>query len=268
MNLNRVIQSIFIMLAVVGVFAAMARNAYGFDFIGVACLGLAGMFMIQLVWRVISEYGSITRADIPELAELFLLSLLTLLFGLRAFYIYVDYGELIYNGVCALQMVVYAFIGYKVFEGTRNSNKTLATNLGFFYVSILLFLLSIALRSKAAWSLGLGVLALITAFPFFISVARQKKFEVGSKSISLLQFIMASKNKAGLLFLFFISSALFTGLNYGGVIPAIENVERPKDYIELINQAESGKEKPVDGQYQHEKYKAAIDNFLKRHEKK
>lgn len=268
MNLNRVIQSILIMLAVVGVFAAMARNAYGFDFVGVACLGLAGLFIIQLVWKLISEYGSITRTDIPELAELILLSMLTLLFGLRAFYIYVDYSEIIFNGVCALQMVVYAFIGYKVFEGTRNSNKTLATNFGFFYASILLFLLSIALRSKAAWSLGLGVLALITAFPFFISVARQKKFEIDSKSVSLLHFIMVSKNKAGLLFLFFISSALFTGLNYWGVIPAIENVDRPKDYIELINQAETGKEKPVDGKYQHEKYKEAMTKFLERHGKK
>jgi len=265
MNLNKVIQTILIMLALVGVFAAMARNAYGFDFIGVACLGLAGLFTIQLGWTLISEYGAITRAEIPELGELFLLSLLTLLFGLRAFYIYVDYSEFIFIGVCVLQIVVYAFIGYKVFAGTRSSNKALAANLGFFYASILLFLLSIAVRSKAAWSLGLGVLALITAFPFFIVVAQQKKFEVESKSISLLQFIVASKNKAGLLFLFFISSALFTGLNYWGAIPAIENVDRPKDYIELINQAESGKEKPVNGQYQHEKYKEAMDRFVKRH---
>lgn len=268
MNLNRVIQSLLVVLAVVGIFAAMARNAYGFDFIGVACLGLAGLLMIQLAWRLMSEYGSITHGDIPELVELFLLSLLTLLFGLRAFYIYVDYSEIIFNGVCALQMAVYAFIGYKVFAGTRSSNKALAANLGFFYFSILLFLLSIAFRSKATWSLGLGVLALITALPFFISVLRQKKYEIDSKSISLLHFIVVSKNKAGLLFLFFISSALFTGLSYFSIIPSIENVERPKDYIELINQAETGKEKPVDGKYQHEKYKETMDVFLKRHGKK
>lgn len=265
MRIDKVIQAILLAVVVVGIFAAMARNAYGFDFIGVACLGLAGLLMIQLAWRLISEFGSITRADILEMAELILLAMLTLLFGLRAFYFYVDYSEIIFNGVCALQIVVYAFIGYKVFEGTRNSNKTLANNLAFFYASILLFLLSIALRSMATWSMGLGVLALITALPFFIVVARQKKFEVASKSISLLQFIVASKNKAGLLFLFFISSALFTGLNYWGAIPAIENVERPKDYIELINQAETGNEKPVDGQYQHEAYKEAMDRFVKRH---
>jgi len=265
MNLNRVIQSILIMLAVVGVFAAMARNAYGFDFIGMACLGLAVLLMIQLGWRLISEFGSITRTEIPELTELFLLSLLTLLFGLRAFYIYVDYSELIFNGVCALQMVVYAFIGHKVFEGMRNANKTLANTLAFFYASILLFLLSIAFRSMATWSMGLGVLALITALPFIITIARQQKFEVESKSISVLHVVVASKNKAGLLFLFFISSALFTGLNYWGAIPAIENVDRPKDYVELINSAESGKEKPVNGKYKHEAYKEAMTRFLERH---
>jgi hypothetical protein len=245
----------------------MARNAYGFDLIGVACLSLAVLFVIQLVWRVISEYGAITRADAPEMLELVLLSLLTLLFGFRAFYIYVNYSEIIFNGLCALQIFVYSYMGYKIFGDTRKSNKPLANNLVFFYSSILLSLLSIAVRSIATWSLALGVLALLTTLPIFISVGQQKKFEVNSKSISLLHFIVVSKNKAGLLFLFFISSALFTGLNYWGVIPSIENVDRPKDYIELINRAEAGKEKPVNGQYQHAKYKAAMDKFVERHGK-
>jgi hypothetical protein len=36
-------------------------------------------------------------------------------------------------------------------------------------------------------------------------------------------------------------------------------------YIELINQAETGKEKPVNGRYRHEIYKEQMDKFLARH---
>ena len=38
--------------------------------------------------------------------------------------------------------------------------------------------------------------------------------------------------------------------------------------IELINNAETGRENPVDGQYQHEVYKEAMDKFLERHGEK
>jgi hypothetical protein len=268
MGINRIIQSVLFALVILGVFAAMAKNAYGFDFIGIACLGLSLLFLVQLIWKFVNEYGSLGRADLPELAELVLLSLLTFLFGLRAFYIYVDFGEMIFNAVCLLQVILYSVIGYREVTNARKGSKLLAQKVIFFYASLLLFLLSITIRTNTTGSIAVGALALLVAIPFIISIAAGKKYEVGVKGVSLLQFIVVSKNKAGLLFLFFISSAFFTGLSYFNIIPSIENVERPKDYIELINQAETGKEKPVDGKYRHERYKEAMDAFLKRHDKK
>jgi hypothetical protein len=58
------------------------------------------------------------------------------------------------------------------------------------------------------------------------------------------------------------------GLSNFRIIPSIENTDKPKTYIELINQAETGKEKPVNGKYNHEIYKEAMDKFLARHEDK
>jgi hypothetical protein len=265
MNLNKVIQTIFIMLALVGVFAAMARNGYGFDFIGVACFGLAALFLIQLVWKVVNEYGTLLRSDITEMAELLLLSLLMLMFGLRTFYIYIDRADIIFSMVCVFQLALYAWMGYHLFSSMRVENKALALRLIFFYLSLTFFFLSILTRTKATLSMTFGLLALLSSIPFFISLAKRERFEIHEKSVTVLTFIIKSKNKAGLLFLFFISSALFTGLSYFKIIPTIENVDRPTAYVELINQAESGNEKPVNGQYQHEKYKEVMDKFLERH---
>ena len=268
MNLNRIIQSLLLMLALVGVFAAMARNAYGFDFIGVACLGLAILYLLQVTWKVISEYGSLSREAVPEIFELLLLAVLTTFFSLRAFYIYLDFSEVIFYTVCVLQIIVYMIIGYRTYAAVRKESKELATLVVFFFSSLTFFLFFILTRVNTSVSMIFAGLALLAAAPVIFSAAKRQHFEVKSKAVSFLQFVIASRNKAGLLFLFFISSTLFTGLTYFRVIPSIENTDRPKDYIDLISNAEAGKEKPINGHYQHEQYKQALDKFLSRHAKK
>jgi len=111
----------------------------------------------------------------------------------------------------------------------------------------------------------IGALAVVVSIPFIYLLLRQKKFDYKNKSISLLQFIISSGNKAGILFLFFIFSAIYVGLSTFRIIPGIENADKPGAYIELINLAETGREKPVNGRYQHEIYKDAMDKFLQRH---
>ena len=268
MNQSKITQTILIMLALVGAFAAMARNAYGFDFIGVACFGLAALFLMQLVWKVVNEYGTLSRNDIPEMAELLLLSLLLLMFGLRAFYIYVNYGDQIFNLIIGFQIPVYLMLGYFAWSEIKKRNPSQALNIVSLFASVFVFLLSLLMRTNAFVFVSLGILAVAVALPFVISVIRQKQLEWKSKTITLLRYVIASKTKTGLLFLFFISSVLFSGLGYLKVIPAIQNAEQPKDYIELINRAESGQEKLVDGKFQHEKYKEAMEKFLDRHGKK
>ncbi len=264
-KLGQLLQSLLLALIVVGIFAAMARNAYGFDLIGSACMGIAVLFLFQVVWKVIGEHGILNRSDIQEMAELVLLAFLLLLFGLRAFYIYIDFGEIMLYSVPVLLLVVYTFIGYDRVTLTKKENASLGQNLIFFYSSTGLFLLSLSTRFNALWSMILGVAAVMVAMPFFISILRRQQFEIKGKSTTSFQFVVASKNKAGLLFIFFISSALYTGLSQFDLIPEIENSTRPKNYIELINQAETGEEKKTDGKYHHEKYKEAMNKFLERH---
>lgn len=266
MKLNQVLQSIFIALALVGLFAMMAQNGYGYTVMGTACFGLAILYFAQAGWNLFDVFSSMEKKDILGIAELFLLALLLMLFGFRAFYLRPPFIDFIFILLCGLLMTTYYFIGSGIFATSKKENSGLAKEIVFFYSAILFFLLSLGVRNiSPTWSVVIGGVAFLASVPFLISVLRQKKYEHSGKTISIFQLIAGSKNKAGLLFLFFISSALYTGLAAIDIIPAIENASKPRTYIELINNAETGKEKPVNGKYQHEKYKEAMDRFMARH---
>ena len=269
MKLSKILQSVLFALLIIGIFAAMAKNSYGFTFMGSACFGLAILYMGQLLWKLIDDYSSLGKNDVAGLMEPVLLAMALVLFGLRALYIYLTIGELLFMLVCALLFLVYLSTGIRTFNSIKNVNSGLAWNMAFIYSSLLFFLLALATRNiHLQLSSALGVVAMLVALPFLYSAISQKKYETSGKTVSLIQSIGASKNKAGLLFIFFISSALYSGLTYLSIIPEIENADRPKDYIELVRNAESGNEESVNGRYQHQKYKEAMDKFLKRHSDK
>lgn len=265
MKLDKIVQSLLVALLIIGVFASMAKNSYGFTFMGTASFGLAFLYMVQLIWRLIDDYAGLSKKNVAEIMELLLLAAMLLLFGFRAQYIYLTNGELIFAVVCGSLVLVYTSIAYGIYQSRRENNK-LANVTFFFYASIPIFLLAVAFRTiNAVWSSAFGAAGTLVSLPFLWSLVRNQEFEYAGKPISSFQFIASSKNKAGLLFIFFLSSALYTGLTSASVIPQIEYGDRPKDYIELIREAESGREKPVDGKYHHELYKEAMDRFLKRH---
>ncbi len=138
--------------------------------------------------------------------------------------------------------------------------------LAFFYLAILLFILSLGIRIiNPNWSSMIGLLGAVASAPFMVSILLKKQYDYSSGSITLFQFVVKTRNKAGLLFMFFILSGIYVGLSNLNIIPAIENAEKPRTYIQLINNAESGLEKPINGKYKHEIYKEAMDKFLKRH---
>jgi hypothetical protein len=263
--ITKAIQFLLIGLVAIGAFASMAKNAYGFTFMGVSCFGLALLYLVKLGWRLTENNFRPEKHEIVTLTELFLLAVLLILFGCRIFYVYIPGGEYIFIAVCLLLMLVYLFIATQSFNTTVKDNKALAWNMASFYSSLSFFILAMIMRVYILWSLFLGVIAVLASLPFIFSVIRQRQIGLSGKTLSLFQLVVTSKNKAGLLFLFFISSALYTGLSQVGVIPEIENLDRPKVYLKLIEGAESGTEKPVGGKYKHEQYKQAMDAFLERH---
>jgi hypothetical protein len=249
-----------------GLFATMAQNGYGFTLMGLACFGLALLYFAQLSWKVIEDYSSIEKKDIIGLSELLLLSLLLLLFGFRVFYINIPFSDLIFITLCGLLIVTYFLITTRIIKIGKNKNPALAKTATFFYSSILIFLLSLGTRIiNQSLSTVIGALGFITSIPFLISLLRRSQYDYSAGTITIFQFIVSSRNKAGMLFLFFTLSAFYLGLSNFRIIPGIENAEKPRTYIELRTQAETGKEKPVNGKYKYQTYKETMDKFLQRH---
>jgi len=266
MKLGRFIQSLLIMVAVVGIFAAMARNSYGFELVGISCFGLTLLYTIQFLWKIIDEFGSLGMKVGAELLELLLLALLTSLLGTRSFYIYFNFTEPLFYTVVILQMILYSYLGYSLVNKKIDGNMKLGRNLVFFYLSLIFFFIALLLNSNASLSTYSGAAALLISTPVLLSILRREKFDVGNKVLTFVQFGSKSGNKAGLLFLFFISSSIFAGLTAVDILPSIQNVNQPPDYIELVGRAERGEEQKVDGKFSHERYKTAMGKFLERHQ--
>lgn len=266
MKLNQVLQSVFLGLILVGLFATMAHNSYGFTLIGMSCFGLALLYIVQISWILLEDFSGIEKKDAIDISELLLLAIMILLFGFRAFYIHIPFGDLIFITVCGMLILVYSLITSGIYNTAKNENPALARDVFFFYSSIILFLLSLSIRIiNPSLSAVIGAFGILASVPFLFEVFRQKKYDFAGKSTTIFQFVLASRNKAGILFLFFIFSVLYVGLTNFKIIPAIGNADKPKTYIDLINQAETGKEKPVNGKYKHEIYKEYMDKFLKKH---
>jgi hypothetical protein len=266
MKISQVLQYLSLGLILAGLSAMMAKNGYGYTLMGLACFGLAALYFAQVSWKVIEDFSGLEKKEISGLSELLLLAILISLFGFRAFYINLPFSDIIFITVCGLLIVVYCLIAAVTFNSAKKENTGLAVIIAFFFSSLILFLLSLGSRIfNPALSSVIGILGFLASFPFMISLLHQKKYDYSGKSITIFQFIVASGNKAGMLFLFFILSAVYVGLSNFKIIPAIENADKPPAYIELINQAESGKDKPVNGKYKYEIYKEAMDKFLLRH---
>lgn len=269
MRVSQFIQFILIALIIIGLFAAMARNNYGFDLVAMACFGLAILYGAQLLWKIVTDFYHLSTKDISGFLELFLLSLLIMIFGFRFFYINLPAGETLFTIISSLLLLNYVLLGYGTFKTVINKNSSLAKIAIWLHASLCLFILSMLLQiTNPDVSKILGVLGLVIAIPFLYEAIRSRQFNYSDKTITAIQFVIKSKSKAGLLFAFFISAGFYLVLADFGIIPKVQDAEKPKAYLDLINNAETGKEKPVDGKYQHEKYKEAMDTFLKRQRKK
>jgi hypothetical protein len=266
MKISQLIQSIFLGLVLLGLFSIMAQNSYGFTLIGVSCFGLAALYLSQITGKLTEDFQGSEKGSLLTISELFLLALITALFGFRAFYIRIPYADIIFMMLCSLLLIVYTLIFRQIFMPVKIASPLLSRDTGFFYASVLIFLSAMVARILNPFlSSILGSLGLIASLPFLISLLRNKKYSYSGRSVTMFQFIIGSRHKAGMLFLFFIFSAVYVGLSTLHLVPTIGNTDKPPAYIELINQAETGREKPVNGGYKHEIFKEAMDKFLARH---
>jgi hypothetical protein len=79
--------------------------------------------------------------------------------------------------------------------------------------------------------------------------------------------ITGFRDRFYLLLTLFILFTLYVGLTGAGVLPRLYSDNYPQAYYKLVNEAETGKEKPTDGRYRYENFKTAYDQFVEKNMK-
>jgi hypothetical protein len=148
-------------------------------------------------------------------------------------------------------------------------NKTLARLILIAYLSIVLFciaMVEITIKPRIArWT---GGLALILVFIFLMTSLLRGQFLIEGENRSAFSIIAGFKDRLYLLLSLFIIFSLYLGLSAPGILPKLYSNKFPQAYFELVNNAESGKEKPVNGEFKYQEFKKSYDQFVDRNMKK
>jgi uncharacterized membrane protein len=249
-------------LLIMGAFASMAQNDYGIEILGLVAVAFSFLFLIQLI----SSFNKRRESkDASGAIELFSLVLLSGILSLRVFYIRFPFVEIVFGIAGLLLVLVYVYKLNKSYKLNCHKSKVMTWLVLLFQMSIILYIASmitVAFLPFLSEPTGGAAFALILAF-IFISLVK-RKIMVGSESISAFSFVARFKDCSVLLITLFLLFTAYMGFTKIGVLPKMYSDEFPQAYFELVNQAESGKEKPVNGAFKHEEFKANYDRFVKR----
>jgi hypothetical protein len=248
-------------LLIMGAFAAMAQNSYGLKILG----GVAAVFGLIFGVRLISLLWKKDRKNIFALIEMSSLTMLAFILMLRVFYIHFQFveGLFVVAGICLAGIYMRKMI-YR-FRKLQPINNFLALSVLIFHASIILFLLSLVVMPFVPGSAQIvGALAFILLLCFLLASLVKKGRGEDGEPVSALKYVLHYKDYSFLIISLFFLFSLYVGFNKAGMIPAIYSDEFPQAYFELVDEAASGKEKPVDGKYRYQVFKEKYDDFLKR----
>jgi hypothetical protein len=251
---------LFILL-IMGAFASMAQNSYGLKLMGGVAFVFGLLFLRQL-YTAVKKKGGKNLMEIAELTGLFLLSVIL---GLRIFYIHFMYVEVLFAVAGLLLLSVYLqkmIVRYRLLQP---KNNLLAILILIFHFSIILFIISLVLVPFAPTPgeyAGTGAFALLLLF--LIIAFYKRKLLVDGENVSAIKWVTRFKDHSIVIVSLFLLLTLYVGFNRIGVLPGIYADQFPQAYYKLVNDAVSRKEKPVDGRYKHEEFKKKYDQFVER----
>jgi hypothetical protein len=256
----RVILHYFLFLTIiVGAFAAMAQNDYGLTIIAAACFFMAGILVVELI-------GGFRSKKLDKLVELSGLSILFVLFGLRALYIHFTFVEFVLLLSSAALIITYLMHLRENLVVVGGDNLIMKRLVILYYLGIIGFLISIILTLYVP-VLGepFGVISTLFIGLFALGVWRYKSLLVNGERVTTANYLSRSAGHSLILVTGFVLISIYAGLSMFNLLPTLYTSKLPHNYIELINQAEQGGEKPVDGTYKYQRYEEAYARFLKEH---
>lgn len=248
-------------LLIMGAFASMAQNDYGVAIVGVVAALFGLLFIIQLLFRLRQK----NKKGIIDSLELISLAALSVILAMRVFYLRFQFIEMVFGLAGLILIAVYIQKLMQSWQSLKDKGRTLAILIVLFHSSIVLYVTSMVtvpfLPGMAEPSGGLAFALLIS---FVVISVVKKDIMVAGEKVSGLKYVATFKDRSVLLLALFVLFTAYMGLTKVGVLPKMYSDEFPQAYFELVNQAETGKEKPVNGKFKHEEFKEKYDRFVER----
>ena len=256
---NAIYFLLFILL-VMGAFASMAQNSYGLKIMG----GVSFVFGFLFITEFIIVLRKEEKKDLLKLIEPACLAILSFIFGLRVFYIHFNYVELLFGAAAILLILVYLKKMFLRYHHFKLKNSLLATLILVFHLSIILFLISLAIVSFAAKTAEYSGIGSFVLLLYFLIVGFLKKdLLVEGDKISAFAMVRKFKDHSIIIASLIIMFSFYVGFNKIGILPGIYSDEYPRAYFELLDKAATGKEKSTDGRYKHEDFMEQYQLLLK-----
>ena len=263
-KLNVTFLFLFILL-VMGAFASMAQNGYGLKILG----GVAFAFGLLFIAEFITALRRKEKEDIFVIIEPLCLFILSFIFGLRVFYIYFNYVEILFAAAAFILAIIYLRKMTFRFRDFRPKNRLLALFIIIFHLSIVLFLVSLALvpfLPTIAEAIGIGSFALVLIF--IIAGFLKKNLLVDGEPVSAFQMVRKYRGHSIFIITLIVMFSFYVGFNKVGILPGIYSDEYPRAYFELVDKATTGKEKAVGGKFLHEEFMERYRQFVRKNKRK
>ncbi len=261
--MNRYAQLFYILffLLIMGAFASMAQNSYGLTILGI--VGIT--FAITFLWRGIVMLRKKGAKNFYAIAELFSLSIISVLLSLRVFYIRIQGLEILLIVAALVLITVYLRKMIILGKAILPQQPKFALPVVLFYGSLILFLFSLVLMPVHQPSGELiGAIAFALLFIDILYCTFSSKGILNGKTESSFSIIFKLKDHSLLITSIFFLFSLYLGLNRMGILPGLYSDEYPQAYFELVEKSATGTEKPENGVYPYQQFKKSYDAFVTR----
>jgi hypothetical protein len=252
-------------LLIMGGFASMAQNDYGMLILSGVSLAFAMIFLVQFI----RSFSPGTVSDSSLRLELFALFLLAVLFTLKTFQVYIAFTEWVFVLAALALAFVYFNRMIRHYRQYESKNRILAILVAVFYLAVVFFFLALIMTSFNPAAVKItGGIALILIFGALLFSLFNGNFLVMGEKTTAVKTISGFRDRYFLLISLCILFAIYVGFTGSGVLPKLYSDKYPQAYYQLVNHAESGKEKPADGRFEYESFRKNYEQFLEKNLKK
>lgn len=247
-------------IIVMGAFASMAQNDYGMIILGLAAASFSIIFLVQLISIVLKKQTHATL-EVVEVACLFLL---TAIMAMRVFYIHFAFVEYVFAISGIVLALVYSVKLQRVQASVKTDNKKLSVLVMIFYSSVVLYLISMVTAPfLPTISEPIGIIAFVFMSAAAIGNLMLGTIIVNSERTTAFQFALRLRDRSMVLLMLFLLFSTYMAFTKINLVPKLYSDEFPQSYYQLVNRAETGTEKPIEGKFRHEVFKENYESFLK-----